>query len=581
METAVPWVAVAASLLGLAFAWLVPALSLPRASAAGIGTLLIQERRSFWRPVAIASVVLAAALLAGSLPTRPPWSGGQILGRAVVLGAAAGLLAAWWLRRLGERVVRSVKPPPDTALHLCGLAGATGILATGLLAVAAAVLLFPLSRVDALNGVALGALLVAGLHRLACGLHRTDFRMSDGAVLQAWALCVAGLCAATAFGVLHFTRAQALARFAPVGVLAVALLTLIMGAAAFGAAPSTTRVFAGTGGISALVTGALALFVLPRLVPAPGAALVALLGLGTALLTLLLAAAAQPDADGAPESYGTEAAALMALMALGLFVAAFQSLRGYGVGLALVAAWAVGGSTLAALCWRDLAAIRAAAWPELPPPDETAAGIAGPLHRLLGVVLLAALFRLFLQRYHPLATDLTLTVHFSLVGLLAGALFPALLAASIQRAEAARAAPGGTWGSLWFGIGLGAWTVLLPASAGIAWGPRALVGMLAGLLVAGMYGLFGAPRTVCRAGDGMARDGALLLSVVMALVMVQGAHLLEAFGMVPRATRAGAVVGVGLLGFAWLMVGAWLGQRKERSAAEPPPASRNRLADGG
>ncbi|NLC57399.1 MAG: hypothetical protein GX774_11220, partial [Armatimonadetes bacterium] len=576
MEATIPWVAVAASLFGLLVALLVPTLylppgaTLPSASAAG----LEHRERSAWRPLLGAGALLALALFAATLPTRPPFGTGQILGRGLLLGAAGALLGAALLRHIGARVARAAKPPADTALQLTAIAAAVGLLALGVLAVALATLLFPLSHGDAFNGVALGALLVCGLGRLIFGLRATAPRLADGAALQGWGLFIVALCVATAFGHLHFTHAQTAARQVPLGMAAVVVLALIIGAGLFGAAPSATRVFVGAGAVSAVLLGGLSVVVLPKLVPGPEALTVALLGLGTAALATFLAWAAQSYDAEDPGPFGVESAALLALLALGLFVVAFQALRGYGVGLALVAGWSIGGAALAALCWRDLMRARAAVWPHAAPdPGSEVETIALPLHRLLGVVLLAALFRLFLERYRPLATDLTLTIHFTLVGLVVGAIFPLLLGATIGRATWRRRLAPSAWSALLLGIGLAVWTVALPAAAGVAWGLRSLVGVMAGLLVAGIYGLFGVSGSRHEEGSGIARDGALLLSVGMALVMVQAAHLLGPLGMVPRTTRVAVLVALATFGLVWLVLSAWLNRRRVGVAPPTPPIS--------
>ena len=80
---------------------------------------------------------------------------------------------------------------------------------------------------------------------------------------------------------------------------------------------------------------------------------------------------------------------------------------GYGVGLALVGAWVAGSGGLAALYWRGLARASALRW-QRPAEEAEPASVALFLHHLLAVGLLALLFRLFLERYRPLATDLNL-----------------------------------------------------------------------------------------------------------------------------------------------------------------------------
>ena len=101
----------------------------------------------------------------------------------------------------------------------------------------------------------------------------------------------------------------------------------------------------------------------------------------------------------------------------------------------------------------------------------------------------------------------------------------------------------------------------------MAWGMRALVGLLAGLLVAGLYGLFlmmAAPR---RDSGGFVLSGALLFSLGMAVLMIQAAHLLTPLGVVHRAIRVGVLVAVAVLGLIWVVVAAWRSRGQSQHAA--------------
>ena len=131
-------------------------------------------------------------------------------------------------------------------------------------------------------------------------------------------------------------------------------------------------------------------------------------------------------------------------------------------------------------------------------------------------------------------------------------------------------ATGGMRGALRLALltaaGLGVWSVALPAAVGVAWGMRTLVGVLAGLLVAGLYTLLLSILARRQRDAALVAGVTLLVLVAMALVMVQSAHLLGALGILHR-TAGGAVrAAVGLRGLVWVVVSAW---RAGAPASEP------------
>ncbi|HOQ29357.1 MAG TPA: hypothetical protein PLH36_11520, partial [Armatimonadota bacterium] len=470
---------------------------------------------------------------------------------------ASALLAVALLHYLRSRVVMASGEPAPAALQLAAICGAVGLLSLGVLPLAVAALLFSTGIIDALLGVALGSVLTALLARLGYAFHaETAPGAPDGATFQSWAIYLATLAGALAFGFYHFPPTQALARAVPLGLGAVIILAVVAAAGLFGAARTPARAFAGTGVLATVVLALLAPITLPRWVPEGGAACIVLLGIGTGLQGALLAASFPPGKGGTGESAG-----VAALMILGLYVMAFDWLRGYGVGLALAGAWAAGSGGLAALCWRDLVRASALRW-QRPASDESAdpAPVALFLHQLLAVGLLALLFRLFLERYRPLATDLSLTVHFTFVGLVAGALIPLWIAESLERRAAyvrLASAPAVRGTAVCAGLlaaaGIAFWAVGAPAAVGIVWGMRSLVGLLAGLLVAGVFLLF--PRG--ERGKGIGAQASLLATVLIALATVQLAHLLEPLGVLHREVRV-TVLGVfAVLAVLSMLLGQW------------------------
>ncbi|HHX38691.1 MAG TPA: hypothetical protein GX715_01900 [Armatimonadetes bacterium] len=557
MDAALAWVVLGVSLAGLSFAVLVPGFWLPLPGTAAEDG---DAERATTRLLLVTGAAVALVLFLATLPAHAPWSSGQALGRGYLLGAAGALMAVALLHHLRARVVMASREPAPAALQLTAICGAVGLLSLGVLPLALAVLLFPASIIDALLGVALGGVLTALLARLGYAFHaQTAPEIPDGATLQGWAVYLATLAGALAFGFYHFPPPQALARIVPLGLGAAMILAVAAAAGLFGAARTPARAFVCTGVLSALVLALLSAVMLPRWVPESGAVAVVLLGIGTAFLSTLLAATLPPGKAGMGESAG-----IAGLMLLGLYVTAFDWLRGYGVGLALVGAWVAGSGGLAALYWRGLARASALRW-QRPAPEggSEPASVALFLHQLLAVGLLALLFRLFLERYRPLATDLSLTVHFTFVGLVVGALIPLWIAESLERsvarlrrvsaAPAAQRRGAASAAGLFAAAGIAFWAVGAPAAVGIAWGMRSLVGLLAGLLVAGVFLLF--PRG--ERGKGIGAQASLLATVLIALATVQLAHLLEPLGVLHREVRV-TVLGVfAVLAVLSMLLGQW------------------------
>lgn len=569
MDTAILWIAVGVSVLGLLFAALFPAMPPETAHAANVPLGPGRAERLAWQSALLLGALLAGACFALTRPTAPPWSEGQGLGIGLLLGAGGALLAAGLLYRVYARVFDAPHAPSPGGLLLSGISSAVGMLSLALLPVTLAVLLGRASLLDTLNGVVLGALLVVIIARLRLGMRPgAGGALPDAAPLDGWLLFTAALAAGVAFGFRHFPAAAPAARLAPLALGSLLLVTTLLGAGLFGSGAAPGRALAAIGGLATLVTAALALVAFPRLLAVEGAAAVTLLGAGTVALVVLLfwaqgdapsgSEGAREKEDLPPTGYGVENGALVGLMALGLFVVAFQWLRGFGVALALLGTWGAGAAALAALCWEGAARVGAARWASPPGVDvERLGSLARALHRFLGILLLFLLFRLFLERTRPLATDLSLTVHFTFVGLMVGVMAPLVLTAVLQRA--ARRGADGTAAWLVLASGVALWMVAVPAAVGVAWGARSLVGLLAGLIVASVTAL-------SSAGPVERRDAVatlpLLAMVGLATVMIQGAHLLSPLGILERPIRVGVLLSVALAGLLWVAVAARVGGKR-------------------
>jgi hypothetical protein len=208
---------------------------------------------------------------------------------------------------------------------------------------------------------------------------------------------------------------------------------------------------------------------------------------------------------------------LAALLMLSATVAAFYLLIGYGVGIMLIAGWLPAGLTVA-LQPRSTTHAPGVKTQEA---GERGALIAPWLH--FGVIVL--LYRLFLQRFEADLAGATLTDHFAIFTLIAGAFMPPLLTGVLI--PPARAAGGAVRSVFRLMLTL-VLVAAVPGTLLLLWGARAAVGLLAGLMLSTLI----TP----------VRTWHAVLAVAAALPMMQWAHDVVRLSDVPRADKVRVLI---------------------------------------
>jgi hypothetical protein len=417
--------------------------------------------------------------------------------------------------------------------YLSGVAMSLGLAAASL-----SFLLFRGDPSDALLGAALGFAVVAGVFRAAC---RVGSEPDLPRALEGGAALAATLGAACGLAIYHFGQPSQRGWWAfPLALAAFWLLGLLVSFAA-----TTQKALARYPvlllAISAAVSTVLALvfghLLARRLEPAQALLWVLVSGAAVAVLLLWLARTVEREDDAWPLRLQT--GALAAVLVVFLVALSYKLLAGFGVAVALLAAWAALASGF---------------------------GIGGLTGRLCTGALLVGgnylLLRLFLERSGTGLGDVELSFHYTLIGVTLGALLPWVYSSLML-------APG-----LLRALLLGALAAISPVVVLVLWGPDAILGLLVGLVAAqGMalvlVGLAGADQ---RLDLWQAAGG--LLGLGMALVAVQFSRSLAFAYQMPRANKRFLAAGIAVLLLLWAVT-VWLvqalRQRRTAVAAGPGP----------
>ncbi|MDQ7858160.1 MAG: hypothetical protein QN174_10025 [Armatimonadota bacterium] len=491
-------------------------------------------RRALPTAVAVAALALIAV---ATLPGRAVWKDAEAWGPGAVAGGIAALLAGW--------------PALGTPRHGLGRAGAVVSALFPATGAAAALLWLRPGTADAMAGAAAGWVLATALLALALDRPRDPTSGSDGtALLAAGTGFAVTVFAAMAMGGYRDAAASADFRWTAAILLiaaAVPVLALLAALPASSRGRSVVRAVAA----SALLA-ALAALVGDRVLAQPRFAQVALVGAATPLLAWWLHAegAVTPDDRGGVPLH----AALAALVVLAGTVAAFYLLIGYGVGAMLVAAWLP--ATVLVASVRDERAGDERAGDERAGDQRSGADAAGrAVTTLLTFGAVVLLYRLYLERFQGQLSGAVLTDHFAIFSLIAGAVSPALLAGALAPRDG-RTSPARALVRLFFALVL---ALALPAMLLALWGPRAAIGLLAGLMV----GIVMAPGNVAAA----------VAALVVAVPLLQWSPAALAVSGLPRAEKVRFVLWIAGIALAALVatdIGArliTLGRGTRRAAA--------------
>jgi len=489
-------------------------------------------------------IVAAAAKAAGARtmwPAAYPWDLG------IVVGGVAALLGAWVLDRL-----HGAAGPTRGAV-----AAAPMFLAVA--ANAAAALWLRSGHVETLLGVGFGwAAIALVLHAEALAHPQADATGAVAALLPNLGFALT-LPAAVVLGTFRDAAAQATTwSLAPillaVGVpLCLALAGALVSPKRGPVSSARTRRGGATNiiaGFSAtLALGGLAALIGLNVLGQPRFPIAVAVGLAMSLMLWWLCAetagqSSREAASGLPS--GPHVLGVVA--ALGGIIASFYVLIGYGVGLALLAAWLPAALALVHARREDGARPGDGAPPEDGADYRTVVRIS--LLLMLGVVIL--LYRVFVQRFDADLTGASLTDHFAIFTFVAGLFVPGLLAQLLTASS-----PGARHPELRLAAVFGL-MALVPATALALWGSRAAIGLLAGF----------AASTVLYP----AAPAAAAVAVATSLLLAQWGHHAIVAASLTRDDRVKVVIALAALTAIVLVVSDVWTRWMRRSTADPSEA---------
>jgi hypothetical protein len=525
--------------IGLGIGILAALLSLLVPSA--LGTAAAKQSRLRITKGLLLGAVLTILLFSATFYEEYPFSPGHRLGWGILVGGLAALLSALGAARLPRPSV-GYWPYPSV------LASALSLSALSL-----TVIIFPGDPVDGLLGCALGIVMVTGIFRCLPSVESPPTHAGSataapgdfGPALEAGAGLAVTLAAACCLAVYHFHRTDmrgwwayglALAAFWLLGHLLSYIAAAQRSAARY---PVLLLVLASALGIALVIT--LGAMLGARLEPAEKLTLLLASGaVTTALIAWLSLTAAAADHT---LLRGIQTGGLAAILVLVLLIIGFKALAGFGAALTLIAGWGV---AIAALSYGGAAAQI-------------------PMQALaLGTSFL--LLRLFLERFGAGLGDVDLSVHYTLIGLLIGALLPLVFSALYPRPGVGRAI---------LLLVLGALAV--PAVLAL-WGLDAVLGLLLGLIAA--QGIVVLARLVVPATptptEGPEHAAwvapAGILGLGIALVAVQFSQSLAFLYEVPRAAKVYLAGGIALAALLWIIGLGLLRLRKRTPGPGRAPA---------
>lgn len=448
-----------------------------------------------------------------SLRAAPPFSAGQRLGWGLLIGGLAAVLAGLGCARL-ERPPRGYCPYP------AGLA-----LSMALAAVSLALLCFRGDPADALLGSGLGFLAVAMVFRTMQAVEA-----EAALALEAGGALAATLAAGCVLAVHHFDSREARGWWA--GLLAIAAFWLLGRLLAYIATEQrlASRYPGLLAMIAAVAAGALAL-ILGALLGGrlePPQQLLALLASGvvTGALVAWLATSVATGGTALPRALGIPALGM--LLVVFLVVLTFKLLDGFGVAVALVAAWAIAGAVL---------------------------GAEGPVSRVPVLTLMLGanflLVRLFVGPTGSALENADITPHYALVGIVLGIMLPFVACSFRLKQGLGRA------------ILIGAFTVLSPLVLLLLWGAPAALGLLLGLVGAQALSVLLAPVGEISAEAAVWHAPISLMAIGMSLLTVQVVPALASLYEVSRQGKVYVAAAVAVVAVLWA-IGLGLARLRQR-----------------
>lgn len=496
METVLNWIAVGVGAAGMALAALV-----------GRDGSSEESARERWF-LTISALIGVVILFLVTLPVKPPFSAGQKLGYGILIGGIIGAVAMLLFSKWG-----GVSKWGSSVASI-------GIPSAALLSVGLVLLIFGNYPQVALGGVAIGALAVAVLFRLS---------LSIGSAANIWAISAVGLASTVMLATFRFGLTTD--RFwwrAPLMVLAAAIVSQVVGSIF----AREDKSFTLPAIVASIITVGLTAVFAWKIFPNWALLWVSIYGVITLLLISWL---------GEIYPRSTQAAATVVVGVVALSALAFRFLGGFGIGIAILAAWPVIMSLQA--FGGNLEATDA----DSPSARET---VVYATFISVGLLVL----RLFIENYASDLKTMDLLLHYSVVSLALGAIFPFLFVSYFPRISG-------------LSIGLrtlssvitGVFAAAAPLVILLLWGFKAEFGFVLGTVAAKMFILL-MFSTVTRFQTMGFLKGALL-ALVAQVVALQLSGLVAPLADSPRMTKVIILSVVLVLGLIWAGVSALMQRR--------------------
>lgn len=519
------WLGVAGSLIGMAFGYLVHAFARPPAEE-------VARRRSDYaalRTVAILASALAVAFFAVTIIPWRPFAPGMGLGVGFLIGTGAALFASPFALR------------GDGPLHRA--ASTAALAAWALIGACVLVIVFRDILLAASLGFALGTLLVCGLLRM--GLGQAADERGDWFAMEAyavWALTLGTMLAIATFRSHSYEMNVGL----PLGVAGTVLIASVIGARVLTGEEADRR----PGRALALAAAAASAIVLAVIALLAWRAYedwtplwVAMCGAGAAAIGAWLLISSDRDA-----LVRTRSAALGIFVVLIAMVVCFRLLGAYGIGIALIVAWAIG-----------------LAMAQVTLPGERGGGDRLPprtLIRMLAFGLAFMLYRLFIERYRDQVSHADLRTHYTTIGTLMGVMLPLVVASW----RAGWAASGETRKSaLGRAMGVAFVASLVPVVLTLVWGMKATLGLLGGVVAAQI--LLALLPLLNGMGPLLARSWNMT-ALGVATVGVVFCEPTRNWLILARAQKIYVAVAIGVVVAVWALVAGALGRRARSAGAQ-------------
>ena len=471
--------------------------------------------------------VLTLVFWAISMRAKPPFSPGQTLGYGFLIGGAAGFAACWLAHVAPAMVVAGSLRARYLLTHCAAFLGLFGVALT--------YSIFQGNPSDALMGFAIGAAMAAIIRYYLVGI-RTD---GDDLTILTWAVFSITLAATIVLAVSHFDKSTVRLWWPlPILIATTACIAAFIGteigsARRLDTRPGPSAVLSAF--VASILVIALSVIYAWRLVQSWPLLEVVVIGIATvAVAAWLIASLVQRRSP----AWGLDAASACVLLIVAFTVVAFKLWSGLGIGIGLIAAWAVAAPMIA---FRGEDA------------DE-------PLPRGVSTVLTFGLsillYRLFIEYYRSHLGSADVRIHYAFIGALVGVILPFLLVSSIYRLRDCAKARGDLC-ALAGAASLGLFTAASPLVLFLIWGMKAVLGFVFGLTASGAFLLLaqlfhqGAPPE--NRGPSLAERSPALLVIGAQLVAIQFINPLMEVG-ITRATQICTLAIAAVLALAWFVV---------------------------